>query len=239
MGNGTNLIVRDKGIRGIVIKILEGFKNIRIEENVIEAEAGVLLSELSKFALSKELGGFEFAHGIPGTFGGAVCMNAGAYGSEIKDVVFKTEIMDNKGNVSKIEGDAHQFGYRKSYIQENGYIVLKSWIRLRKEEKSKIKELMTDLDGRRKDKQPLDMPSAGSVFRRPEGFFVGKLIEDSGLKGYTIGGAQVSSKHCGFIVNAGNAKTKDVTDLILYIQKTIKEKFDVELITEVKIVGEI
>lgn len=238
MGNGTNLLVSDKGIRGVVIKIFDNLDGYTVKEECIEAYGGILLSELSNIALENGLTGFEFASGIPGTLGGAVAMNAGAYGGEIKDVVIETEFIDRDGSTKVVKGDEHQFGYRTSFIQKQSGIVVRSVIRLKKGDKVAIKAQIDDLTGRRQDKQPLEMPSAGSVFKRPEGYFAGKLIEDCGLRGYAIGGAQVSIKHCGFIVNTGNATSKDIMDLVRYIQKTVKEKFDVELQTEIRIVGD-
>lgn len=238
MGNGTNLIVRDKGIRGVVIKTCNNFSRYYVLNDIIEAESGVLLSKLADFALENELTGLEFASGIPGTLGGAVVMNAGAYNGEMKDVVIKTQYIDSYGAIREIEGANHQFAYRSSLIQKEGGIILKSWMKLSKGNKSEIRALMEDLNNRRKDKQPLEMPSAGSVFKRPEGYFTGKLIEDCGLKGYKIGGAEVSTKHCGFIVNAGDAKAEDVINLIKYVQKSIKSEYGVMLQTEVRIVGE-
>lgn len=238
MGNGTNLIVRDKGIRGIVIKLFDKFESYSIDGEVIKASAGTLLSKISNIALKHGLSGLEFASGIPGTLGGAVAMNAGAYGGEMKDVVIKTEYMDIDGQIKVVEGNEHQFGYRSSFIQNKELIVLKSYMKLVEIDKQKIKEKMNDLNSRRKNVQPLDMPSAGSVFKRPEGFFAGKLIEDCGLRGFRIGGAEVSNKHCGFIVNTGNATTLDVLNIIRHVQDTVMTNFGVELKTEVKVVGE-
>lgn len=238
MGNGTNLIVKDKGIRGVVIKTFEGLQNFRVYDEFIEAESGILLSKLSNIALKNSLTGLEFAAGIPGTLGGAVTMNAGAYHGEMKDVVVWTKYLDRQGLVKEIGNEQHQFGYRTSFIQTDGGIVLKSRLKLRKGNSSEIKALMDDLAKRRKDKQPLDMPSAGSVFKRPEGYYSGQLIENCGLRGYSIGGAQVSNKHCGFIVNNGNATAKDVIALIKFVQDKVRSEFGVELQTEVKIVGE-
>lgn len=238
MGNGTNLIVRDKGIRGVVVKLFDRFSKYDFKEDSIEAEAGILLSKLANIALKLELTGLEFAGGIPGTLGGAVAMNAGAYGGEMKDVVAVTEYIDAQGEIKTLAGSGHSFGYRTSLIQKEGGIVLKSRLKLKKGVKQDIEALMEDYSGRRKDKQPLNMPSAGSVFKRPEGYFAGKLIEDSGLKGFRIGGAEISSLHSGFIVNAGGATAGDVTALIQHVQNEVKKKFDVHLQTEVKIVGE-
>lgn len=238
MGNGTNLLVSDKGIRGVVVKIYDNLNGCLVKGDCIEAYGGILLSKLSSIALENELKGLEFASGIPGTLGGAVAMNAGAYGGEMKDVVVETEFIDKEGNVKLIREAQHEFGYRTSLIQKQAGIVVRSVIKLKKGDRANIKAVIDDLTGRRQDKQPLEMPSAGSVFKRPEGHFAGKLIEDSGLRGYCIGGAQVSDKHCGFIVNRGNATSKDVMDLVRHIQNTVKDKFDVELQTEIRIVGE-
>lgn len=238
MGNGTNLIVRDKGIRGVVIKILDRFNKWEVKGEIITAEAGILLSRLSTVALTHGLTGLEFASGIPGTLGGAVTMNAGAYDGEMKDVVMSTRYIDKQGVIKTVEGIQHQFGHRDSFIQREGGIVLSTRLQLKKGNREEIRAKMNELNRRRKDKQPLEMPSAGSVFRRPEGHYTGKLVEDCGLKGYRIGGAQVSEKHCGFIVNAGDASAEDIVTLIGAVQNNVKEKFGVELNTEVKIVGE-
>lgn len=238
MGNGSNLVVRDRGIRGITVKLSDNFSKCVVDGDVIEAEAGILLSRVANIALKNELAGLEFASGIPGTLGGAVFMNAGAYGGEMKDVVVSTVYLDKDGEIRSIAGETHQFGYRSSFIQKEGGTVLSSKLQLKKGIKSEIKEVMDDLNRRRKEKQPLHMPSAGSVFKRPEGFFAGKLVEDCGLRGFSIGGAQVSGMHCGFIVNTGNARASDILNLIEHIQTTVKAKFGVELKTEVRVVGE-
>lgn len=238
MGNGSNLIVRDKGLRGIVIKITDKIGSCRVNGEEMEAEAGILLSRLSKIALQNNLTGLEFASGIPGTLGGAVTMNAGAYGSTMSDVVIKTEYLDKNGDTQILEGGEHNFGYRRSIIQLNKGIVVKSLIKLKKGIPEEIKSRMDELNKKRKEAQPLEYPSAGSIFKRPEGHFAGKLIQDCGLKGYSIGGAEVSGKHCGFIINKGGATAKDIINLIEYIQQTVFEKFNVQLETEVKIIGE-
>ena len=238
IGNGSNLIVSDKGIRGVVIKIFDNFSGCKVENNTMSVYAGTLLSKVSNIALKNELTGLEFAAGIPGTLGGAIAMNAGAYGGEMKDVVVETECMDLNGEIKVLRGSEHEFGYRTSHILKNSYIVLKSVLHLKKGNKQEIKELMDDLNRRRKEKQPLEMPSAGSVFKRPEGHFAGKLIEDCNLKGYRIGGAQVSEKHCGFIVNTGNATASDIQSLIKHIQETVKSTYGIELQTEMRIIGE-
>lgn len=236
MGNGSNILVSDKGIRGLVIKISGDFSGYEISGNVIKAESGALLSTLAKAAQKSGLSGMEFAGGIPGTLGGAVYMNAGAYGGEMSGIVKSVTYLKN-GEIKKIE-DGFGFGYRRSIFADLGAVILEAELELKNGNPEEIKAKMEDYKTRRTEKQPLSMPSAGSVFKRPEGHFAGRLIEDAGLKGFQIGGAKVSEKHSGFIVNTGGATAKDVLALIRYIQKTVKEKFDVELETEVKIVGE-
>ncbi|MDP4092503.1 MAG: UDP-N-acetylmuramate dehydrogenase [Bacillota bacterium] len=238
MGNGTNLVVKDKGIRGVVIKLFDNFNSCQVRDDVIEAQAGILLSKLSNRALENSLTGLEFASGIPGTLGGAAAMNAGAYGGEMKDVIVKTEYMTMNGEIRIVEGDQHKFGYRTSFIQSEDGIILKCMLKLKKGNYQEIKASMAELTKKRCDKQPIELPSAGSVFKRPTGYFAGKLIEDSGLRGFRIGGAEVSEKHCGFIVNRGGATARDVINLIKHVQDTVKSKYNVELQTEVKIVGE-
>lgn len=238
MGNGTNLVVRDKGIRGVVIKTSEKLKKFSVYDSCIEAEAGILLSELSSIALENGLSSLEFAHGIPGTLGGAVSMNAGAYGGEMKDVVVKTLYMTEEGEIKTLENEQHRFGYRTSLIQEEKGIVLKSQVKLTKGDRDEIRERIKHLAAKREQAQPLDMPSAGSIFKRPKGYYTGPLIDGCGLKGFSIGGAQVSTKHCGFIVNTGGASAQDVIDVIKHVKNMVKNKYGVELETEVKIVGE-
>ncbi len=237
-GNGTNLIVRDKGIRGVVIKVFDNLSKFSVEGGTITADAGILLGRLSKIALENSLAGLEFAEGIPGTLGGAVAMNAGAYTGEMADVVSTTRYLDKAGNIALLQGEEHKFGKRASFIQSDGGIALSSEIKLEKGGPVEIKSKMDDFNRQRKEKQPLELPSAGSIFKRPEGFFAGKLVQDCGLAGFRIGGAQVSCKHCGFIVNAGEAMADDVIRLIRHIQDSVKENYGVELHTEVKIVGE-
>ena len=237
MGNGSNLLVSDNGIEGVVIKTSECLCDIKVAGTVIYCEAGVLLSKLANVALSHELEGLAFAAGIPGTLGGAVVMNAGAYGGEMQQVITETGYIDETGMMQLVKGDAHQFGYRSSRFQGTNNVVVYSKFQLKHGNAQTIKMKMQDYNQRRKDKQPLERPSAGSVFRRPEGYFAGKLIEDCGLKGYEIGGAKVSEKHCGFIVNCGKATAQDVLNLIDHIKKTVYEKFGVVLQTEIKVVG--
>lgn len=238
IGNGSNLLVRDKGIRGVVIKIAENYNTVKIEENVVTAQAGILLSTLSKKIMENTLAGFEFASGIPGTLGGAVAMNAGAYGSEMKDVIMGATLMDDKGNVVYLDRDALELEYRNSIVLKKGYIVLEAKISLQFGDIEKIKEITNDLTQKRTTKQPLHLPSAGSTFKRPPGFFAGKLIEDSGLKGVRVGDAQVSDLHSGFIVNIGKASAEDVLNLIGLVQKVVRDKFGVDLHPEVRVIGE-
>ncbi|MEN6313576.1 MAG: UDP-N-acetylmuramate dehydrogenase [Clostridiaceae bacterium] len=238
MGNGTNLIVRDKGIRGVVIKIRENMSWYEVEGEYITAQAGILLSRLSRIALDNGLSGLEFAEGIPGTLGGAVAMNAGAYDGEMSMVVESTEYLCPDGKVITLDNHQHCFGKRSSFIQADKGVVLKSRIRLQQGDREQIKARMEGFGALRREKQPLDMPSAGSIFKRPEGYFTGKLVQDCGLKGFRIGGAEVSRLHCGFIINTGNATASDVTSLISHIQDTVRARFGVELQTEVKVVGE-
>lgn len=238
MGNGTNLLISDKGIRGVVIKIYDNMDNFSVEGEFMELEAGMLISKASKIAQQNSLSGLEFAEGIPGTIGGAVTMNAGAYIGEMALVVYQTEYMDSNGNIITVTGQEHDFSYRTSIIQKTKGIVLKTQLKLNEGDNQKIKGLMEDFNFKRRDKQPLEWPSAGSVFKRPKGYFVGKLIDDCGLRGYSIGGARISDKHSGFIINAGAATCKDVLKLIKLIQNTVKERFEVELEPELRIVGD-
>ncbi|QNU67848.1 UDP-N-acetylmuramate dehydrogenase [Ruminiclostridium herbifermentans] len=238
MGNGTNLLVSDKGIRGVVIKIYDNMDRYSIDGEYMELEAGMLISKASKIALQNSLSGLEFAEGIPGTIGGAVTMNAGAYIGEMSTVVDETEYLDANGRIVTVKGEEHGFSYRTSIIQKTKGIVLKTRLKLNFGDYKKIKDLMDDFNFKRRDKQPLEWPSAGSVFKRPQGYFVGKLIDDCGLRGFSIGGAKISDKHSGFIINTGDATCKDVLDLIRYIQKNVSEKFNVELEPELRIVGD-
>lgn len=238
MGNGSNLVVRDKGMRGIVIKVSESLSDIKVEGTKLIAEAGALLSIVSKAALRHSLSGMEFASGIPGSLGGAVAMNAGAYGGEMKDIVAKVTCLDKNGNFVEYENKDMNFGYRQSKAQHENLIVVQVEIGLKEGNYEDIKAYMNELTERRTSKQPLSLPSAGSTFRRPEGYFAGKLIEDAGLKGLRLGDAQVSEKHSGFIVNTGKATGDDVINLIKVVQKTVSDKFGVKLETEVKIMGE-
>lgn len=241
LGNGSNILVSDNGIRGFTIIIGKDFSGIRLEsETVLSADAGAMLSLVSKFAASKGLSGMEFAAGIPGTIGGAIYMNAGAYDGCMADIVIRTKGYNaEKGEIFTIEGSCnHNFAYRKSFYIDSRSIVLNIWIELKKGDISEIMAKMNDLSIRRKKSQPLELPSAGSTFKRPPGYFAGKLIEDSGLKGYRIGGAVVCEKHAGFIVNDKNATANDVYRLMRHVQEVVKEQFDVTLEPEVRMVGE-
>jgi UDP-N-acetylmuramate dehydrogenase len=238
MGNGSNLLVRDKGIRGVVIKMSGLFNQIWVEGTCIRAQSGTLLSVLAKKALQAGLAGLEFASGIPGTLGGAVAMNAGAYGGEMKDVVDWVQVMDYGGEIYNFNRDELQFGYRTSYIQGKPFVVIEVNLSLKPGDPEESRALINELARRRRDKQPLSLPSAGSVFKRPEGYYAGKLIESAGLKGFRIGDAQVSEKHAGFIVNLGEATAKDVIMLIEIIKQRVKEFTGVELEQEIRIVGE-
>jgi len=238
MGKGSNLLVSDKGIRCVVIKLGDKFAKITIDGNDVIAQAGASLSALSEKIMEKSLKGFEFAGGIPGTLGGATTMNAGAYGGEMKYIIKSVKVLNTEGEIINLSSEELKFGYRTSIIQIKNYIVLEVKMKFERGNYEEIAETTRDLMKMRNAKQPLDLPSCGSVFKRPAGHFAGKLIEDSGLKGKKIGGAKVSKLHCGFIVNIDNATTNDVLDLIELIQKTVKSKFGVQLETEVKIIGE-
>lgn len=235
IGNGSNLLVSDNGIRGIVIKTAGALNKIKCNENMITAEAGVSLSKVCATALENELGGAEFAYGIPGTVGGAVCMNAGAYGGEIRDILYDVTHITPNGDIVSVGAKELELSYRHSFYSDNpNYIITSVRFKLHKDFPAEIKSKMDDFISRRKSKQPLEYPSAGSTFKRPDGYYAGKLIEDCGLKGYKIGGAMVSDKHAGFVINYDHATTSDITELIEYIQKTVKEKTGVTLRPEVK-----
>jgi len=238
MGNGSNLLISDSGIKGAMIKIGEHLSNVKIDGEIVIAESGVLLSTLSKQCAKKCLRGIEFASGIPGSLGGAIAMNAGAYGGEMKDIVEWVELLDINYQVVRLTKKEMEFSYRKSIVEKEHNIVLRAGIRLEKGHQSEIDARMADLTSKRKAKQPLHLPSAGSTFKRPAGYFAGQLIEDSGLRGYTLGGAQVSELHCGFVVNKGNATAKDIYDLIRYVQNVVYDKFEIRLDTEVKMIGD-
>lgn len=237
IGNGSNLLVKDGGIRGVVIK-LTNLSWIRIDKDRLITGSGALISEVSKKALEASLTGFEFACGIPGCVGGAVAMNAGAYISEVSNVIESAIVIDENGEFKTLTREELELGYRISAVLKYGYTVLEATFKLEYGEFDKIKSKIDDLQKRRAEKQPLEYPSAGSTFKRPEGYFAGKLIEDTGLKGASVGDAEVSKKHSGFIINKGNANARDILELISFVQSKVFDKYGVELHTEVRIIGE-
>ncbi len=237
IGNGSNLLVSDKGYKGFVIKLGKSFSEITAADDTITAEAGASLSGVAAAALREGLSGFEFAAGIPGSVGGGVCMNAGAYGGELKDVITNVTVIKDE-EIIALENKECNFDYRSSRIMQEGMIVLKAEFKLEKGDRALISEKMNDFAKRRSDKQPLNYPSAGSTFKRPEGYFAGKLIEDTGLRGFSVGGAQVSEKHCGFIINKGGATSSEIYSLICEVQKRVFDKFGVELQREVRLIGD-
>lgn len=238
LGNGSNLLVGDKGYRGVIIQVFKNLNEICLEGEEIHAQAGAMLSVIAKKALANSLTGFEFASGIPGTLGGAVMMNAGAYGGEMKDIVKEVTVLTLEGEIVQIPGNEMEFGYRTSVVEKNGYIVLGAVLKLEKGNMEQIEQRMEELKEQRTTKQPLDLPSAGSTFKRPEGYFAGKLIMDAGLRGFSVGGAQVSEKHCGFVVNKGGATAADVVELMKQVNEKVQEQFGVVLEAEVKMLGE-
>ncbi len=233
-GRGSNLLVSDAGIDTLVISLSERFSDIKVEGNKIYADAGAALSSISQAALKESLSGFSFASGIPGSLGGAIYMNAGAYGGEMKDVVVKSFYIDEEFNVK--ECTEHEFSYRRSFYTDKDYIIIGAEILLKPGKAEEIREEMNSLAKRRREKQPVTYPSAGSVFKRPEGHFAGALIENANLKGKKIGGAEVSTLHAGFIINTGDATCNDVEELITYIRTTVYEKSGVMLEPEIKII---
>lgn len=238
LGNGSNLLVGDGGYRGAVIQICKNMSAVTVEGTEITVQAGALLSSVAAAAKNAALTGFEFAGGIPGTMGGAVVMNAGAYGGEMKDVLTEVTVMDEEGEIITLPADKLELGYRTSIIKTAGYIVLEAKLQLKEGDPEVIRETMKDLTIRRTTKQPLEYPSAGSTFKRPEGYFAGKLIMDSGLAGYQVGGAQVSEKHCGFVINAGGATARDVRTLMDDVRDVVYKKYGVTLEPEVKFLGD-
>lgn len=236
IGNGSNLLVPDEGYNGVIIKLKGEFSTIQVEGEYLIVNSGAKLSEVYTVAYENSLTGFEFASGIPGTIGGAIYMNAGAYGGEMKDIVESVQVLDlDNFELRELKNEELEFSYRKSIIQRKNYIVTTIKLKLQKGNKEEINAVYEDLRERRNSKQPLNFGSAGSTFKRPEGHFASKLIEDAGLKGYHINDAWVSEKHSGFVVNKGNASYKEVMDIIEYVQKVVFEKFGVKLETEVRI----
>lgn len=237
LGNGSNMVVRDGGVRGIVLHFAK-LDHILIDGEIVIAQAGALIKEVSRQVAAESLTGFEFACGIPGSIGGAMAMNAGAYGGEIKDVIIDCTVLTQEGERLVLSKEELELAYRKSIITKNGYYVLSAKFQLAKGDQQEIDAKIADLTYQRESKQPLEYPSAGSVFKRPPGYFAGKLIQDSGLQGKGVGGAEVSTKHAGFIVNKNNATATDYIETIKMVQYTVKEKFNIDLEMEVKIVGE-
>lgn len=238
LGNGSNLLVSDEGYRGLVLQLYRNFNDIQVNGETITVQSGAMLAAVARTAYQTGLTGLEFASGIPGTIGGAVVMNAGAYGGEMKNVLKEVTVLTKEGEVLVIPAKALELGYRTSVIPKNGWIVLGAVLQLKKGDQEQILARMEELKEQRITKQPLDLPSAGSTFKRPEGYFAGKLIMDAGLRGFTVGGAQVSEKHCGFVVNRGNATAADVWELICEVKRRVKEMTGVELEPEVKLLGD-
>ena len=238
IGNGSNLLVGDKGIRGVVVQLFKSMNQMELNGNVIKAQAGCSLAQIANAAAAASLTGFEFAAGIPGTLGGAVVMNAGAYGGEMKDVLVSATVLDEEGNVETLSAEELELGYRRSIFNKKNYILLDATMELKEGNEEEIRAYMMDLRQRRVDKQPLEFPSAGSTFKRPEGYFAGKLIQDAGLAGFTVGGAQVSAKHCGFVINAGGATAADIVELMKQVSDKVEELNGIPLEAEVKMVGE-
>ena len=238
LGNGSNLLVSDKGYDGVVIS-LENLSEISLEgDTAIRAQSGALNSRIASFAKENALAGFEFAAGIPGTIGGAMIMNAGAYGGEMKQITVSVRAITPAGEVKELPAETCDFGYRTSALKREGYVVLSALLQLKKGDEKEITDLMTELALKRKEKQPLEYPSAGSTFKRPEGYFAGKLIEDAGLRGFSVGDAAVSEKHCGFVINKGQATAADIYALIKEVQKRVLEDSGVGLEPEVILVGD-
>lgn len=238
VGNGSNLLVSDEGYRGVIIHVFKNMSRIAVCGNRITAQAGALLSQIAARALDAGLTGFEFAAGIPGTLGGACRMNAGAYGGELKDVLEEVTVLDDRGEICSLSAQELEMGYRTSVIAEKEYVVLEAVVALEKGDKEKIREYMLELKERRVSRQPLEYPSAGSTFKRPQGYFAGKLIEDTGLRGFCVGDAQVSEKHCGFVINRGNASASEINELMKQVSDRVEEKFEVRLEPEVRRLGE-
>lgn len=238
IGNGSNLLVSDAGYRGVIVQIYKEMNEVKVEGDLVKAQAGALLSGIAAKALGAELSGFEFASGIPGTIGGACVMNAGAYGGEMKNVLEFVTVLTGEGKIIELGRNELELGYRTSVIAKKGYIVLGAVLKLERGDGEKIKTYMDELKEKRVTKQPLEYPSAGSTFKRPEGYFAGKLIEDAGLRGFQVGGAQVSEKHCGFVINRDHATAADIMELMRQVQIRVKENSGVDLEPEVKRLGD-
>ena len=237
IGNGSNLLISDKGFSGVILQVGNKLSACELKEGIWKVQAGAMLTKVANEMAKAGYQGMEFAVGIPGTIGGAVTMNAGAYGGEIKDVIVKAVVLNKNGEVLTLNKEELQLGYRSSVVAKEGYVVLEAEFQLEQGDAEEILNLCRQNTKARVEKQPLEYPSAGSTFKRPEGYFAGKLIMDAGLRGFSIGDAQVSEKHCGFLINKGNATAKDMCDLIKHIQNTVEEKYGVILETEVKMIG--
>lgn len=238
VGNGSNLLVSDAGYRGVVIQIFKEMSRAEAEGTRIRAQAGASLAKIAGIALEAGLCGFEFAAGIPGTLGGACVMNAGAYGGEMKDVLVNVTVLDEEGRIITIDKEHLELGYRTSVIAKKGYVVLEAELELQEGNREEIRALMDELKDKRTSKQPLEYPSAGSTFKRPEGYFAGKLIQDAGLRGFRVGDAMVSEKHCGFVINAGEASASEVDSLMKQVSERVQAQFGVTLEPEVKRLGD-
>jgi UDP-N-acetylmuramate dehydrogenase len=238
LGNGSNLLVGDKGFRGVVIQLYKNFDGVEISGTTVRAKAGAMLIRVAKEAGKAGLTGLEFASGIPGTIGGAMVMNAGAYGGEMKDVVTEVTVLTKEGEIKTLNNEQMNFRYRGSVVEDEGYIVLETVMELKVGNLEEIQARMEELSLQRRTKQPIEFPSAGSTFKRPEGYFAGKLIQDAGLRGYKVGGAQVSEKHCGFVINAGGATAADVMQLMQDVSDKVQAEFGVPMEPEVKRIGE-
>ncbi len=237
-GNGSNLLVSDKGYDGVIPELGSRFSSVTVQGEMITAEAGALMSQIAQTACKEGLTGLEFASGIPGTIGGGVVMNAGAYDGELKDVITSVTVLNEDGEFWTLDNRDMEFGYRTSVIRKRPFVVTSVTMRLRKGDPEAISSRMEELNRRRREKQPLEYPSAGSTFKRPEGYFAGKLIMDAGLRGFSIGGAAVSEKHCGFVINRGNATASDVYEVICEVRERVKDRFGVELEPEVIMLGD-
>lgn len=237
LGNGSNLLVSDAGFRGVILQIGSKMSKVTVEGNVIVAQAGASMAQIARTAMEHELAGMEFASGIPGTIGGGVVMNAGAYGGELSQIVTQVNVVNSEGEIMELDNETMEFGYRTSTIRNNPFTVTEVILRLEKGDRQQIRERMEELAARRREKQPLEYPSAGSTFKRPAGYYAGQLIMEAGLRGFQCGGAKVSDKHCGFVINTGNATAEDVRTLIREIQTRVKDQFNVNLETEVLFLG--
>lgn len=237
LGNGSNLLVSDAGFRGAILQIGPKMNRVTVEGNVIVAQAGASMAQIARTAMEHELTGMEFASGIPGTIGGGVVMNAGAYGGELSQIVTQVNVVNNEGEIMELDNETMEFGYRTSTIRNNPFTVTEVILRLEKGDRRQIRERMEELAAKRREKQPLEYPSAGSTFKRPAGHYAGQLIMEAGLRGFQCGGAKVSDKHCGFVINTGNATAEDVRKLIREVQARVRDKFNVDLETEVLFLG--